>query len=119
MRITESSEEDHEKTLAFSMPVFLILSDCVIFTLRTVTEESKHQQVIAHKIYDPFYACLYLLLTRLILSFEPKYWLCMMAIVFTMTILIAYYDLSETFYIRQGVVRDEVRDVIELYKEVP
>ena len=60
-----------------------------------------------------------LLLIRCLLCFQKEYWLIMYAVVYFFIQIIGAFDMSQSIFIRAEVIRDEQKDIIEIFRKAP
>lgn len=91
--------EETVRGLAILYPVFLLLSDSVIVSLREqavrIRQESKDKLV-----YSTTFQSIVLLLNRVLLCYNKEYWLFNMAIAYFFVQLIGAYDATETLFLK-------------------
>jgi len=100
-------------------PIFILVSDIVILSLREQTVKIRAREGRQAFIYSPTFQSVILLFLRVLLCYNKDYWLMNQALVYFIVQGICAYDATQTVFLSSENVRDEQNDIIEILRVCP
>ena len=115
------AKEDDETVqgLAILNPIFILVSDIVVLSLREQTVKIRAREERQAFIYSPTFQSVILLFLRVLLCYNKDYWLMNQALVYFIVQGICAYDATQTVFLTSENVRDEQTDIIEILRVCP